>query len=229
MPGPNRHTEGLFDFLDITGSTLAANGEIRLNLGNSSTGSGVDRNVPFWGIDGFLSRPLDPDANGAGQAFFICDGNQRYAIGTRDRRDISIVGTMDVGDRVIYTASGVRIHVKDADESVTVTVPGGASMYLAFDEWRVTLGSGAQIELTDTGFNVSLPTAIPTEFTLDSSGAVISTKNLGQTINLDTLTLVTLGLNIGGIRPGVPTVENVNIGPGAGVTVPSPKVFAAST
>jgi hypothetical protein len=58
---------------------------------------------------------------------------------------------------------------------------------------------------------------------------VISTKNLGQTINLDTLTSVTLGLNLGGLRPGLPTVENVNIGPGAGATIPSPKVFAAST
>jgi hypothetical protein len=228
MPGPNRHTEGLFDFLDVTGSTLAANGEIRVNLGDSTKGTGADRNVPLWGIDGFLSRPIDPDANGAAQAFFVCDGNQRYVIGTRDRRDIASAGTLDVGDRVMYTQSGVRILVDDSDHSVRITVPGGGTMYFAFDEFRVSLGSGASLELTDTGFNVSLPTAIPTEFTLDASGAVISTKNLGQTINLDTLTQVTLGLNIGGIRPGIPTVENVNIGPGGGITVPSPKVFAAS-
>lgn len=229
MPGPNRHTEGLFDFLDITGTTLAPNGEIRLNLGNSSTGSGVDRNVSFFGIDGFLSRPIDPDADGAAQAFFICDGNQRYAIGTRDRRNLDIVGTMEAGDRVVFSPSGVRVHLDDSEQSVECTVPGGSTFFLDPNEFRVTLASGASLSLTDTGFEVSLPTTIPTKFTLDSSGAVISTKNLGQTINLDTLTKVTLGLNIGGIRPGTPTVENVNIGPGAGATVPSPKVYAAST
>lgn len=229
MPGPNRHTEGLIDYSDVVASTTAANGVVVANLGDASKGTGIDRNVAFWGIDGFLSRPADPDADGSAQYLYFCDGNARHGIGSRDRRSMSSAGTLDTGDRVVYSPSGVRIFVDDSEQCVTINVPGGGVLFLADNEFRVTLGNGAQIELTETSFNVSLPTAIATEFTLNSSGAVISTKNLGQTINLDTLTQVTLGLNVGGLRPGVPSVENVNIGPGAGATVPSPKVYAAST
>jgi hypothetical protein len=228
MPGPNRHTEGLIDFSDVVASTTATNGEIRVNLGDSTTGAGIDRSVPFWGIDGFLSRPLNPDADGAAQYLYFCDGNQRHAIGSRDRRNLSLAGNIDVGDRVIYSPSGIRIFCDDSEQSITVNVPGGGVLFLADNEFRVTLGNGAQIELTETSFNVSLPTAIETEFTLNSSGAVISTKNAGQTIHLDANSFVTLGLTGGITRPSIASVENVNIGPGAGATVPSPKVFAAS-
>jgi serine acetyltransferase len=107
-------------------------------------------------------------------------------------------------------------------------VPGGSTFFLDPNEFRVTLASGASLSLTDTGFEVSLPTTIPTKFTLDSSGAVISTKNLGQTIHLDANSTVTLGLTGGLVRPSIPTVENVNVGPGGGITLPSPRVFAAS-
>lgn len=229
MPGPNRHTEGLIDFDDVVASTTATNGEIRVNIGNSTTGVGTDRSVPFWGTDGFLSRPLDPDASGAAQYLYFCDGNQRYGIGSRDRRNLDVAGTVDVGDRVIYSPSGLKVHLDDSEGTVKCTVPGGSTFYLADDEFSVILAGGARLTLTNTGLEVSIPTTIPTTFTLGSGGAVISATNALQTINFDTYTKVTLGLNLGGLRPGIVTVENVNIGPGAGATVPSPKVFAAST
>jgi hypothetical protein len=122
MSGPNRYTEGLLEHADVVGSTLAANGEIRVNLGDSATGSGIDRSVPFWGTDGFLSRPADPDANGAAQFVFFVDGNQRFAIGSRDRRSLSEAGTLDPGDRVVYTPSGARIVLDDSVPAIILRV-----------------------------------------------------------------------------------------------------------
>lgn len=228
MSAPNRWTEGLIENADVVASTTAANGEIRVNLGNATTRAGIDSNIPFWGIDGFLSRPVDPDANGAAQYLFIVDGNQRIAIGSRDRRNLSQAGNVDVGDRVIYSPSGVRIQLDDSEQIVKCTVPGGSTMILADDEFSITLAGGATLTLTNSGLEVSIPTTVPTKFTLDASGAVIDAKNLGQTIHLDANSFVTLGLTGGLTRPTIPSVENVNIGPGGGVTVPSPKVFAAS-
>lgn len=154
MPGPNRHTEGLIDFLDVTGSTTAANGEVRVNLGNSSTGAGVDRNVPFWGIDGFLSRPADP-SNGAAQYLFFCDGNQRYGIGSRDRRFYDGLEALDVGDRMIYAPSGIRIRFDDSEQIITHKIPGGTTQSLAVDNFFVALNAGTKIDLDDSTFDVT--------------------------------------------------------------------------
>jgi hypothetical protein len=120
MP-PNRHTEGLFEQADATASTLASNGEIRFNLGDSTKGTGIDAGVPFWGTDGFLSRPADPDANGAAQIFFVNDGNLRRCIGSRDRRYLAQAGTIDPGDRSIYTPTGLRIFLDSSTKTVKVT------------------------------------------------------------------------------------------------------------
>lgn len=154
MPGPNRHTEGLIDFLDVTASTTAANGEIRANLGDANTGAGIDRNVPFWGIDGFLSRPADP-SNGAAQYLYFCDGNQRYGIGSRDRRFYSGLETIDVGDRMIYAPSGIRIRLDDSEEAIEHHIPGGTTQYLAVDSFFVALNAGTRIELDNSTCDVT--------------------------------------------------------------------------
>lgn len=146
MPGPNRHTEGLIDFLDVVASTTATNGEIRANIGNASTGVGVDRSVPFWGIDGFLSRPADP-SNGAAQYLYFCDGNQRYGIGSRDRRFYDGLETIDVGDRMIYAPSGIRIRLDDSEEAIEMNIPGGTQQYLGSDLAFTSIASGPKIEL----------------------------------------------------------------------------------
>jgi hypothetical protein len=155
MPGPNRHTEGLIDFSDVVASTTATNGEIRANLGDSTTGSGIDRSVPFWGIDGFLSRPLNPDADGAAQYLFFCDGNQRYAIGSRDRRFFTGLETIDVGDRMIYAPSGIRIRLDDSEEAIEHKIPGGTTQYLAVDSFFVALNAGTRIELDNSTCDVT--------------------------------------------------------------------------
>ena len=146
MPGPNRHTEGLIDFLDVVASTTATNGEIRANIGNASTGAGVDRSVPFWGTDGFLSRPADP-SNGAAQYLFFCDGNQRFGIGSRDRRFYDGLETIDVGDRMIYSPSGIRIRLDDSEQVVETIIPGGTKHYVSADSIFASVASGALLEV----------------------------------------------------------------------------------
>jgi hypothetical protein len=140
---------------DVVASTTATNGEIRANLGDSTTGSGIDRSVPFWGIDGFLSRPLNPDADGAAQYLFYCDGNQRYAIGSRDRRFFTGLETIDVGDRMIYAPSGIRIRLDDSEEAIEHRIPGGTTQYLAVDSFFVALNAGTRIELDNSTCDVT--------------------------------------------------------------------------
>ena len=155
MPGPNRHTEGLIDFSDVTGSVTGANGEIRANLGDATKGTGIDRSVPFWGIDGFISRPADPDANGAAQYLYFCDGNQRYAIGSRDRRFYSQLEPIAVGDRMIHAPSGIRIRLDDSEEAIEQSIPGGTKHFLGSDLFFVSLQAGTKIEMDTSTCDVS--------------------------------------------------------------------------
>lgn len=154
MPGPNRHTEGLIDFSDVTGTVTAANGEIRANLGDATKGTGIDRSVPFWGIDGFLSRPANP-SNGAAQYLYFCDGNQRYAIGSRDRRFYDGLEEIDVGDRMIYAPSGIRVRLDDSEEAIEMIVPGGTKQYLSSDLAFTSIANGPKIELDTATVDVT--------------------------------------------------------------------------
>jgi hypothetical protein len=238
MSGPNRWTEGLLEHADVVASTLASNNEIRANIGDATRGTGIDASVPFWGTDGFFSRPADPTVasggdtpsiGGAAQYLFYVDGQNRYAIGSRDRRYLNKLGQLQPGDRAICTPTGIKIFMSEGDGSIVLSTPQGAEMVLSSSEFTVTFPNGASYSFTPSGVTFHVPTTpLPTEFTLGAGGAVFSTPNPSQQINLDAGMFVTLGLTGGVTRPGIPTVENVNIGPGGGFTIPSPRVFAAS-
>lgn len=228
MP-PNRFTEGLMEFADVTASTLASNGEIRANIGDANRGSGIDSNVPFWGTDGFLSRPADADSNGAAQFLFFADGNQRFAIGSRDRRRLSGLPRLDPGDRLIYAANGMYVHLDASEDRFVFATAGGSTMRFSDDGFVVDLVGGAEMSFTNTAYEVEIPTApLPSSILLNAAGLVVTAKNLSQQINLDAGSWVTLGLNGGTLRPTIPNVDSVNVGPGAGLTIASTKVFAAS-
>lgn len=149
MPGPNRHTEGLFDIADVTSSTLAPNGEIRFNIGNASTNGGIDRNVSFWGIEGFLSRPWGP-SGGAAQCLYFCDGNQRYAIGSRDRRFYELLESIDEGDRMIHSPTGLRIRLDDSEQAIEMTTPAGNKQYFSSDLAFTKIANGTLLEIGET-------------------------------------------------------------------------------
>lgn len=142
MPGPNRFTEGLLEIGDAVASTLATNGEIRVNVGNATLGTGIDSSVPFWGTDGFLSRPADPTPAGAAQYLFYPDGNQRYGVGSRDRRFLSQAGTLDPGDRSIYTSTGARIFLDASAPAIVLRVTDGCVATLSATSFDVE-GAGS--------------------------------------------------------------------------------------
>lgn len=155
MPGPNRYTEGLIEHADVVASTTATNGEILVNLGDATTKAGIDSGVAFWGIDGFLSRPANPDATGATQYVFVMDGNRRIAIGSRDRRFYDGLETIDVGDRMIFAPSGIRIRFDDSEQSIEQRIPGGTAALLTFDGYTVSIANGTMLEMTTSRVDVT--------------------------------------------------------------------------
>ncbi len=162
MPGPNRFTEGLIDFADVVATSTASNGVVLANVGDATNGTGIDRSVAFWGIDGFLSRPIDPDANGSAQYLFFCDGNARHAIGSRDRRFPTGLEDRDPGDRMIYGPSGIRIRLDDSEQAIEQSIPGGTKHYVSSDLYFVAMQAGTKIEMDDSTCDVTkLGTAEP--------------------------------------------------------------------
>lgn len=128
MSGPNAYTEGLLEIVDVV-AIESAGGSVRVNIGDASTGSGIDSRVPFWGIDGFLSCPSaptiapggeDPTIGGAAQYLVFADGNQRHGLGSRDRRYLALVGQLDEGDRVMYSPAGARVFCDNSENVVTI-------------------------------------------------------------------------------------------------------------
>ncbi len=190
MSGPNRFTEGLLEFADVVASDLANNGEVRVNLGDATTGGGIDSRVPFWGIDGFLSRPANPTPLGACQYLFVAEGNTRYAIGSRDRRflpfaplpsevEIHYPGLdsrgLEAGDRIVYTPSGVRLVLDESARTLTLYSPtNGFKLKLGDDSVRVT-------GFTTTAFNVALyPTLQAYENAVQDWATVVQTTLLAM-------------------------------------------------
>lgn len=126
----------LTDIADVLLST-ATDGEVRVNLGNLFDGAGLGAEVGVWGVDGFVSRPNDPDAAGACQAIYLVDGQDKRVIATRDNRWAAKVGTLQPGDRGIVTNSAARVLVKRAQDSVTLftenATDDGSSMMVNLD------------------------------------------------------------------------------------------------
>ena len=105
------------DVADVLKST-AEDGEIRCTLGSSLTEFGLG-DAPVWGMDGFISRPNDPDADGACQAFYLADPEKRI-LAFYDPRFSDAVGSLDPGDRAIVTDGAARIFLKKARDAVVL-------------------------------------------------------------------------------------------------------------
>lgn len=114
-----RYADHLTSIADVLLSTTD-DGEIRVNLGESTTGEGLDAEVPVWGVDGFVSVPNDPDDDGCAQAVYLVDGNTKRVIATRDNRWSSKVGAPAAGDRFIVSNCAARVLLKRGKSSVTL-------------------------------------------------------------------------------------------------------------
>src|SRR3990167_5975490 len=104
------HLTGVADILASTSD----GGEVLVNLGDIRDNSGIAAEAPMWGVDGFVSRPNDPDEAGACEALYVVDGDEKRVLATRDMRFSEQVGTLQPGDRAIFTDGEPRLLVKKA-------------------------------------------------------------------------------------------------------------------
>lgn len=151
---------------DVMRSDVHA-GEVRLNLGDTATAEGYDTEIAQWGVDGFVSRPNDPDALGAAQALYLFEGAEKRVIGTRDNRWASKAGELAAGDRAIVTNAAARVFLKRATNSVSIYTESADGDPILFD---VNGGKGNLTILAAGGAGNAVIQVAPGEIKLAISG-----------------------------------------------------------
>lgn len=105
--------------LEILGSELIEQ-EIRVNLGDALTGTGVSQGASLWAADGFVGRPNNPSDAGACMGIYQIDGNDTRVIATKDNRFIDAYAELEPGDRAIVTDGPARLFLKRAQSSIAL-------------------------------------------------------------------------------------------------------------
>lgn len=228
-----RFADHLTQIADILHST-AESGEVRVNVGEETTGEGERGDVQVWGPDGYIARPNDTSDAGCAQGFYVNDGQQQRVIAFRDNRFASSAGTLEPGDRMIVTDAPCRFYMKKARQRVglytesTDTPPaGGKGMTLDLD------GEGNLLQLR---FGGCLLVADGQKWTIVASNgsanaSIVIDPAKGITITAGAIYLdggnVTIGLTGGAARPGIPGVDSALYGPLGQAGVASSSVFIA--
>lgn len=135
-------------------ATEVEDGVVRATLGDSTDGSGIDREVAQWGVDGFISRPCDPDQDGAAQALFVTDGQEKRIIGTRDYRYADKVGELGPGDRAIVSACDAQLVLKRS-EGALVLRAGDATVEIKPGSITLGIEGGGTLRIDAEGVHVS--------------------------------------------------------------------------
>lgn len=210
----------------------ALNGDVRLNLGTYQLISSEDTggvcqqpDIPIFGVDGFLSRPNDPDVNGCSQAYYVKHDNQVVVIGSRDQRQMQEAGedkSFSPGDRAIVTKGPARVMIKQASDTVSLytesrpdSVEPAATMMVTLD------GEGGMISIIcgKSWINIDNDeihmSAGGTEFLIDKDGVQITGQNF--TCNTAGGTLGT----IGGLIPPVKIAQAILCGPAGMAGIPA--------
>jgi hypothetical protein len=105
---------------DVLGST-AENGDVRVNLGNALTNEGEAAECPWWASgNAFISRPADPDDDGACEATYTRQGNQRVVTACRDARYTERAGSLEPGDSAIVGPGDGRLLNKAATHTIAM-------------------------------------------------------------------------------------------------------------
>lgn len=109
------------DVLNVVGST-ADNGEVRVDLGDLASDEGISKDSPMWGLDGFVSRPNDPNftTKEGALAFYIQDADEKFVISVKDNRFSDKVGTLSEGDRAIISNCEARVFLKKERSAITL-------------------------------------------------------------------------------------------------------------
>jgi hypothetical protein len=222
----NRHADGLLDIADVVATEIRG-GDVRMNIGDATTNAGVGASIPGFGVDGFIARPNDPDGDGAATVLYAQIGDQKVAIGTRDRRYADKVGELQSGDRAIVSKGSARFLLKNEKDRLvlyTETQSDGTSMMISAS------GESEEITLTVglTGIKIS---ADRIELFINGGPSFVLDKNTGAAITAPSINLdggfVTIGLLPGGVRPVAPSVNSVLYGPLGQAGVASTTVLVA--
>jgi hypothetical protein len=108
---------------DITNATVQ-DGEVRVTVGDATSGAGFGAVCSMWSQDGFISCPNLPTSgtgnDGACQCIYVQDGNEKKVIGTRDHRYQEQTGNIEAGDRAIVTSGAAKVVVKNRTATVTL-------------------------------------------------------------------------------------------------------------
>lgn len=139
--------DSLTSIADVTAST-ATEGTITVNLGDQVTGQGYGSETSAWFPPGFYGRPADPDANGAAQALWITEGNQKRAVAFRDRRAQKLLPQVSPGESVMYGQQGQFIRTRN---------DGSVFVYTTDD--NTVNGRGIYIKTSPTGVEINSPWA----------------------------------------------------------------------
>lgn len=209
------------DVADILATEITG-GEVRANLGFSDTGKGIGASEPMWfGADGFISRPADPDDDGACMALYYAEGNDKRLISYRDNRFADKVGALEPGDRAIIGPSEARVFVKAADGSVslyTASKPDGGQTMLVnlnAETGEVTIScAGSWIKMKNDSIVMGVA----------GGKAMLTLDEKGLQVDGDSFRCATKSGHLGVLGPQAPPlapIASIIIGPSGILGVPS--------
>lgn len=212
--------------VDILSSERGESGEIRVKIGDDASGDGYSADAAMWGTDGFYSRPLDADADGACMGMFLTDGVDGRILGTKDNRVVKNYGELEPGDRAIVGYGPLRYVMKHADDSHNFTSesPDGqlVLMQLAGDKFTLMMPG-------DLGTSMVQVKSGKILLMVDGGGSIVIDKtgvHIGGNVAELNTGMVTLGM----IAPSAPLLVGVNsalVGPVGATGSPSTKVLVA--
>jgi len=143
---------GFISIADIVRADVEG-GIVRVTLGDSTDGSGIDREIAQWGLDGFISYPNDPDDEGAAQALFLAEGQEKRILGTRDYRLAEKTADLEAGDRAIVSACDARFHLKRAANAIVLHA-GDTTIEIKPGAIVLSVDGGASLRIDKEGVHV---------------------------------------------------------------------------
>lgn len=131
-----RYADHTTAIADILGTTVVE-GEVRADLGywggQSEDSPGIAKDAPVWTQFGFVSRPADPDEDGAAMAVYEPSGDQTRVRGTRDLRMAPKLPDLRPGEAMAFGFSGnfTRYHQDGRVTTMTTddTTPEGRAIF----------------------------------------------------------------------------------------------------
>lgn len=205
-------------------------GAPRFQLGDLVLGKGEWNKAPFWGTDGFAAAPNPDDKEGTCSIISLPLGNEEQILGSIDRRYVTKTGTLEPGDRMIYSRGEARLVLKAATDVLvlyTARKSDGTAIVSSVDAENgtasMTVGLTA-VEVSEEQILLSInggPAITLAKDPLTGQKTIVLTADQ---INVDG-GLVTVGLLPGGIRPALIPLQSGLRGPSGLLGVPSSSVL----